>query len=719
MNIFVILIMGLMLATYQYFTSKRSSDTVLNKDELRLQAELNCMKQYHNFASTRNEYIKTNADTLFVSLKAVDNNPDDKDHVSYVCTGSDATGDEELYVTKYCINGSKNAIVTCDSLKENKSYCTDAITGDDEESAVGFHCVSTTKWKTFNNDKYLSAYIIKNGVNIATHSNTTDATEEENNAKPYLIKGFYANFKNIEHKEGKSPIGLVSCVNACKVLRQTELEGVNCDDGSSPVEVNGTYVCAKSTNRSPCTAHETEYETLESIPDGAFAKGNSTKYCTKDENSNKYCCAKNFYAGNTNTPNGENCTGINRPSNCCPRDTIPEWQGHPNSIKWEDNSTRYWVCKDKTNLNECKGKVLMKIVDEKGTLISTLGNNGYVDVPELGGKEPGIIQYKQTAEGGKYYCTLDKTDFIKKCKSLESQNYSFFKVTGVDYTYNESIENEKFNNLKDANNTIFNHPNKAPTCHLISKSNAKSSENCNPCQYAYFNKDANKWTCGDYTLADLKNGVKDNITLINQNGTDGSLVKTTAKGVSACLSTCSVDQLKKIRVEKKTNGKYWGLNYNKKTKMWGCFTCNPYTHSNSIWGCSNKADPTKNCSRDTRATANSPKEVMMDENKTHTQITTNRVNNAEVTTTCNCNRRDDWQSSLEGKCIPFSCDDSYQVMINGVCYTKWCRRDNEIFTKGRADVGTPNQTSCTDVQNFPWVVYNPVKSCIYCIKPLQ
>ena len=711
-----------MLATYQYFTSKRSSDTVLNKDELRLQAELNCMKQYQNFASTRNEYIKITGDTQFVSLKAPSNNPDDKDHVSYVCTGSDATGDEELYVTKYCLNASKQAIVSCDSLKENKSYCTDAITGNDEASTVGFHCVSTTKWKQFdNNDKYLSAYIIKNGVNIATQEFNPDGSEEENNAKPYLIKGFYANFKNVANKENKSPIGLVSCVNACKVLRQTELENITCEDGSSPVEVNGTYVCAKSTNRSPCTAHEDEYETLGSIPAGKFAKENSTLYCTKDENSNKYCCAKNFYAGNTKINGVIDCTGTNRPSNCCPRDTIPEWQGKLDSMNWEENSTRYWVCKDKTDVNKCKGSVLMKIVDEKGNLISALGNNGYATVPDLGGKDPGIIQYKQIATGGKYYCTLNKTDFIKICRSFESQNYSFLKVTGVDYTYDgETTSAESFENIKRAGHAIFTNLNKAPTCHLISKNNAKSAENCNPCQYAYFNKEANKWTCGNYSLSDLKAGSKNGVTLIDENGTGGSLVKTTAKGVSACLSTCSVDQLKKIRVEKKTNGKYWGLTYNDKTKMWGCFSCNPFTHSNWVWGCSNKEDPTKNCSRDKNAKENNnSKDLIMDENTTHKQITANRVNNAEQTTTCTCNVKTNWTSSLDGKCIPFSCDDSYQVMIRGICYTKWCRRDNEIFTEGRADTGTPKQTSCKDVKNFPWVVYNPVKSCIYCIKPLQ
>ena len=86
MNIFVILIMGIMLATYQYFTSKRSSDVVLNKDELRLQAELSCMKQYHDFASSVNESIGTEQ-----SLKGTSTN-----QASYTCTGSD-----ELNVQKY------------------------------------------------------------------------------------------------------------------------------------------------------------------------------------------------------------------------------------------------------------------------------------------------------------------------------------------------------------------------------------------------------------------------------------------------------------------------------------------------------------------------------------------------------------------------------------------------------------------------------------------
>ena len=717
MNIFVILIMGIMLATYQYFTSKRSSDTVLNKDELRLQAELNCMKQYHNFASTRNEYIKggenINIGENSISLKT--SGDADKDHVNYTCTGSDATGDEELYVTKYCLNGSKQAAVSCDSLKEHKADCNDSTTSNDETSPVGFHCVSTTKWKKFGNssddkNKYLSAYVIKNGVNIAKRNTNPDASEEENNTKPFLIKGFYANFKNIEHKENYTPIGLVSCVNACKVLRQTELEGTNCDDGSSPIEIDGHYVCAKSTNRSPCTAHEKEFENIEPATlNGMFAKESPAKYCTKDISSNKYCCAINFYAGNYYEENVKDCRGTDRPTDCCPRDTLPEWQGHPTSTEWEENTTtpytRYWICRDKNDINHCKNDVYMKIVDEKGSIITGLNgaSDGYISVAD-----PGIIQYEQTPSGGKYKCTLNKTDFIKKCRALEDQNHSFLKVTGVDYTYDESTA-ENFETIKVKDNPIFSNPNKAPTCHLISKSNAKSAENYNPCQYAYFDKNANKWTCGNYTLNDLKT----NINLISNDGTSGSLVTTTAKGVKACLSTCSIDQLKEIRAGR-INGKYWGLNYNDKTHMWSCFTCNPYSYSNSVWGCTNKINPIENCTRDTRATQHDDNHIVMDISTTHTQIKPD-ILNAEKITTCTCNREGDWQTALYGKCVPFSCDDSFQVMINGICYTRWCRKEGDF--PSHAEINTPDITKCPT--SHPWVVFNSVKSCIYCVKPLQ
>ena len=79
MNIFVILIMGLMLASYQYFTSKRGAETQLNKDELILQANISCMKQYHNFASSVNERILSEQ-----NLKGKE-----KNQAEYTCKGSD------------------------------------------------------------------------------------------------------------------------------------------------------------------------------------------------------------------------------------------------------------------------------------------------------------------------------------------------------------------------------------------------------------------------------------------------------------------------------------------------------------------------------------------------------------------------------------------------------------------------------------------------------
>ncbi len=729
MNIFVILIMGIMLATYQYFTSRRSSDTVLNKDELRLQAELDCMKQYHNFASTRNEYItdlkKDGIEQMSVSLKVDANNPADKNHVDYTCTGK-----EDIYTTKYCLNGSGRERVGCDSLIEHKTDCTDAESSSNETSPVGFHCVSTTKWKNFGDDKYLATQIIKNGINIATSINETNNSEDDNTCKggnpKCLIKKFYANFSAISEEDHTStPIGLVSCVNACKVLKRIELDGLNCEEGSSPVQMeDGSYVCAKSTNASPCTAHEKEYEKLEDVTSAvsSMAADNKTKYCTQDESSGKYCCAINFYAGNTNNTvsGGPNCTGNSRPNNCCPRDTIPEWQGNTNSMKWDDNITRFWTCKDQGEANNCKGKVYMKIVDERGNLITSLGNSGYVQIDN-----PGIIQYEQTATGGKYSCTLEQTNFMKTCKNFENTTYSFLKVTGTNYKYkgnmpitttdneilNEFIPltNLSYKNVAPYSTEIWNNSDKMPTCWLVSQNNAKSAENCNPCQYATFNKNANKWTCTDYTKDEIKAGKRGDTILIGADGTSGTLVKTTAKGVKACLSTCSTEQLKKIR-SGTLNGKYWGLNYNQQTKMWSCFTCDKNTHYNFLWHCSDKKDPTQNCGRDIE----NPN--IMDERVKYKHDKPDILNNV-TTAECTCDRQSDWKTNIEGKCFPYSCDDSFQIMHAGACYTKWCHGDVPSYAR----VGGIKEVRCGigDTIKHPWIVFNPLKSCIYCVKPLQ
>ena len=244
MNIFVILIMGVMLATYQYFTTKRSSDVVLNKDELRLQAELTCMKQYHDFAASRNEAEK--AEVISFKGTAVG-------QANYTCTGADTINSQ-----KYCIN-SVGA----------KIDCSDTVN-------VKEHCVSTTKWKTFSNeDKYLITQILKSGVSIISngkiknkHVQLDPAPEQEQN-------------------KTNTAIGLISCIDAEKLSLQNKMLGTECEEGTYAVQKeNGTIVCEAIADISPCTSHETEVSSAKYDNCSASSSG----LCCTQLISGRYCC---------------------------------------------------------------------------------------------------------------------------------------------------------------------------------------------------------------------------------------------------------------------------------------------------------------------------------------------------------------------------------------------------------------------------------------------
>ncbi len=241
MNIFIILIMGVMLATYQYFTTKRSTDVVLNKDELKLQAELTCMKQYHEFASAHNEEY-----TVAKNLKGTG-----VGQVNYTCQGS-----ENIDVQKYCIDASGSITGNCENAKE--------------------HCVSTTKWKTFTKQEtYLKTQILKTGISIV----------KNNKIKGKAVK-IPTGKETSDNSSTQELIGLISCVDAEKIKAQNKMEKTNCKEGEYPVLEAGIIKCKKLTEISPCTTHEKETSSS-NLPDCSLITTNTQ--CKTSITSGKYC----------------------------------------------------------------------------------------------------------------------------------------------------------------------------------------------------------------------------------------------------------------------------------------------------------------------------------------------------------------------------------------------------------------------------------------------
>ena len=250
MNIFVILIMGVMLATYQYFTTKRSSDIVLNKDELRLQAELTCMKQYHDYSASQNEAYKTEVPNFKGTGEG---------QVSYTCQGA-----EGIVSSKYCLDSAGN-ITACSG------------------TVVKEHCVSTVKQKKFSKDeRYLKTQILKSGVSIITGGKIKGKSVNSN------LQGGSANQTTGEET---ILIGLISCVDAEKIAAQNKMEKNNCKEGEYPiVNPDGSIGCAVITDITPCTSHEEEVsETKLAL---CSSSTSVTGECSTQLISGKYCVPK-------------------------------------------------------------------------------------------------------------------------------------------------------------------------------------------------------------------------------------------------------------------------------------------------------------------------------------------------------------------------------------------------------------------------------------------
>ncbi|MDR2099165.1 MAG: hypothetical protein LBO78_04045 [Rickettsiales bacterium] len=209
MNIFMILLMTIMFATYQYFTAKKSSNVTLNKEEMEFQIELSCLKQFHDYAAAKNE-TTLNIDpsgNSTIGVEGVDLK------ASYECTGAG-----NVHAKKYCLNGG-NQLEACATAGES-----------------GEHCVATARAKIVDNSL----------KSVMFRAKIYDMKDGKINGKP-VPTGMQA----------PNSFGLVSCVPAKKIEQQRLLANENCAvDEFAIVKDDGGYECIKVPNITPCTAHE-------------------------------------------------------------------------------------------------------------------------------------------------------------------------------------------------------------------------------------------------------------------------------------------------------------------------------------------------------------------------------------------------------------------------------------------------------------------------------
>ncbi len=301
--------MGLMLATYQYFVSKRSNTGTASKEELLLQAEVNCLKQYQEFATTMNEKLKDTT-ALYTSLKGNGSN-----NANYTCKGSDV-----INSYKYCIDAADNpSIVSCNTSIGSPN------------PVAKFHCVATTRYKILNQKNiYLKSHIIKDGVSVIYVEGKGKTAVNKINGKPVIIGEDTNKDKNIINL----PIGMINCVDISKINEVNKFSNVNCKAGQTSVSKNGKLVCQDVAENSFCTAHE-------DLVSNISGRQNCTQVSVIE---NKYCCAK-----------------LN-PTNLCKNgESVAIW----------DSYSRFYKCSDGTEYCQNK-KGFIDVKNTKGKFIETI-----------------------------------------------------------------------------------------------------------------------------------------------------------------------------------------------------------------------------------------------------------------------------------------------------------------------------------------------------------
>ena len=702
--------MGIMFATYQFFIAKRSSNIVLNKDELQLQAEISCMKQYLEFASARNELIYPDSTIYYINenfhnteMRPNIGNPEHvKDRIKYNCRDN-----ENILVSKYCLKGG--VVTSCDEI--NDTTCKSA--NDDKG---GLHCVSATKWIKFSpKNKYLTSQIMKNGAYWVDpkKENENEEKYQKYNLNTPTGQQSLAIFEKSPANTGDGStikgVGIMNCINACKVSLQRKLHNeTGCESGQIlTANPNGNgFTCVDVFASSPCTAHEQEYTKdfvqtyLPNIEqtnlDYSYiweTKDEEGKVCKGPQNNGNYCCPIKFH--NYDDPDSY-CKDNPNAFNCCPSGTTYKW----------DNNARFYRCEDISA--KCVSTVQMVFVDEKNTPILspiTIGNMNDENNPD----PATTSQYKVVNGVGNVYCSVIPSKFIDKCKEYQNSEQAYLSTTNLKTDIEASEFAEKINSNADGNYK--------PVCRLALKANANATENCSPCQGVIFNKDLNKWQCRDYTWNDFKlntdNIMNQNSSFIekclkktcshNGSGFDYSTIDATNTNTNPGTEQTEVQEVSYIYEQNQIlqiqrgirNGKYWGLTWNNESKMWSCFNCDRSNSYNYIFNCVGGAPKTNSVEKYNPST----------HDHWHIDTEDNRTS---------CIPNNGWQESTEGKCYPFDCAPDFQIKIGNKCYTKWCQPDSEYFPIN-AEINKPMLINCPE--SSPWMALDYIHKCVYCIRP--
>jgi hypothetical protein len=256
MNIFIIIIMTLMFAAYQFFVVKRSADTVLDKDEMAFQIRLECLKQYHEYATSKNE---TSSEGSIM--------PADR---PYNCTGA-----EDINMRKFCLKGNKSTKVDCNDA-DLATKC--AEEHDPVKNPCGYHCVATTMPYTDNGGNMpgnIKSLVFKEGFYMI-----------DTNADPDTLN-------NMQIPQENDSFGSASCVQAERIFQQQKLAAEKCTEVGKfigEMKDDGTFDCLDAPPIAECTADEGDVNNNPTDAPDLSSGLSQLEACTQV--GKKYCCAK-------------------------------------------------------------------------------------------------------------------------------------------------------------------------------------------------------------------------------------------------------------------------------------------------------------------------------------------------------------------------------------------------------------------------------------------
>ncbi|MDR3126620.1 MAG: hypothetical protein LBT92_03240 [Rickettsiales bacterium] len=233
MNIFIIFLMTVMLATYQFFVSKRAGDVTIDKDEKKIEVEVNCIRQIHNYAASKNE-TTLNLDANGRSMIGTAG--------VQIQSGNRCTGSDKIKSYKYCLNSGL-------SLQECQNIGT-----------TGLHCVATTT--SMDIPPSHRAFLFKRKV-AEIRSGRIDGRE-------------------VTRAQQSDRFGMMTCAPVLKITEQKKLAGSSCRSDQFAIATENGYVCQDIPKISQCTAHEDEYSAAEAA---------NRRNCT-NVGGGSACCAK-------------------------------------------------------------------------------------------------------------------------------------------------------------------------------------------------------------------------------------------------------------------------------------------------------------------------------------------------------------------------------------------------------------------------------------------